>query len=142
MRLHRDGYIGIEEVQAARMFERDHDNAFAAPSNVLTSLCVDGGGGREHALDKQLHHATRYRNALAYLGTDLGRVAQRAIIEGCGYNAVGAMVLPGAGRRVQIDTGRELLIKPLQSLALFHGGANTGRVKVRGFGIATQKAVH
>jgi hypothetical protein len=112
-------------------FDAIHDNAFAASSNVLTSLCVDGGGGREHALDKQLHHATRYRNALAYLGADLGRVAQCAIVEGYSYDAIGAAVLPGAGRRVQIDTGRELLIKALQKLALFHGGAHTSRFKPR-----------
>jgi hypothetical protein len=142
MRLHRDGHIGIEEVQAASLFRRDHDNAFGASSNVLTSLCVDGGRGREHALDRQLHHATRYRKALAYLGPDLGRIAQWGIMEGFSYNAIGATALPGAGRRVQIDFGRELLIKALQRLALFHGGANTGHVKGRGYGIAAQKTAH
>jgi hypothetical protein len=142
VRLHRTGHIGIDEVQAAFIFRRAHDNAIAASSNVLTSLCVDGGGGREHSLDKRLHHATRYRNALAYLGAELGRVARWGTMEGYSYNAIGAAVLPGAGRRVQIDTGRELLIKALQKLALFYGGAPSGHFKGRGFLRRDRKAAH
>jgi hypothetical protein len=59
MRLHRAGHISIQEVQAAFTFRRDHDRAYATSSNVLTSLCVDSGGSREHALDKQLRTTRR-----------------------------------------------------------------------------------
>jgi hypothetical protein len=137
MRLHRAGHISIQEVQAAFTFRRDHDRAYATSSNVLTSLCVDSGGSREHALDKQLHHATRYRSALTHFGTDLGCVAQCAVVEGYTYGAIGAQVLPSATRPEQIRTGRKMLVTALQKLALFYG-APPGHFKARGVGIAAQ----
>ncbi len=125
-RMLNQGLITQNEANAAQLFLRDYESAYANCVNALAAVQVDSRGGGTGVLEQRLSSGVRFQRARAYLRKRLADIAAAGILNDpeagidFTFTGIGSSLRPDLPARLQQEIGKTILVIICQELADFY----------------------